>query len=119
MVVAVALSATVCAPCGWSIVLFGGESGRPVTGDGELLGLSGKLSGIQRTPRLVPWVALMQEVGACAEGKVETSNSAGDLIMAPRFVAWILGFLVVEKLMIDKNNLSGGCARVRAPAFVA
>ena len=64
-----ALLATVGAPCGRSIVLFGMSPVDAVTGGAGLKGSSGEVSGVRRTLRLVAWAALIREVGVRAEGE--------------------------------------------------
>ena len=74
--------------------------------------MSGKFSDIRRTPRLVAWSALMREVGVLAKCKGENESYL--------IVAW--SFVVLsddERSKVEESNLSGGCVRVRAPAFVA
>ena len=59
----------------------------------------------------------MRTEGIQAEGEGENpSNSAGDQMKVLRFVAWFVGFLVLEKLKLDKSNSAGG--RMKAPRFV-
>ena len=87
MVVAVALLAAVGNPCGQSIVLFWEESGLPVTGDEGLKVLSGEVSDVRRTPRLVTQAALKREVGFLVEDKGENLRSeSGGWRGTPRLV---------------------------------
>ncbi len=92
----------------------------PVTGEADWKGLSGLLSDVCRTPRLVVWLALMREVGVLAEGKGRNqSYLAGVRRETPRFVAWWFVCLLEHKRSkVEESNLSGGCACVQAPAFV-
>ena len=106
--------------CGaWSF--FGTSWSLPVTGESEWKGLSGLSSDVFRTPRLVAWLALMREVGVLAKGKGRNqSYLAGVRRETPRFVAWWFACLLDdERSKVEESNLSGGCACVRAPAFVA
>ena len=49
--------------------------------------MSGELSDVRRTPRLVAWLALMREVGIHAEGKGEIlSSRSGVWGKTPRLV---------------------------------
>ena len=45
------------------------------------------------------------------------SNLAGDKMKVPRFGAWFVWFLVLEKSKLDKSNSAGG--QMKAPRFVA
>ena len=75
----------VVAPCGRSIVSFWGTSSDDsVTGGVGSKGLSGKVSGVRRTPRLVVEAALIREVGLLAEG--EGGNSSSGSSGEPRLV---------------------------------
>ena len=76
-------------------------------------GLSGELSDVRRTPWLVAWSALMREVGVLAEGKGENpSNSTGVQKKTPRFVAWFVCFLVLQKPKIDGSDSTGDQMKV-------
>jgi len=60
-----------------------------VTNEDGWPGFSGKLSDVRRTPRLVAWSALMQEVVIHAEGEGENSSSgSGVLRKTLRLVVW-------------------------------
>ena len=52
-----------------------------VTGGAGWKGLSGKVTGVRRIPRLVIKAALMREVGICLKGKggSSSSGSGGEL----------------------------------------
>ena len=51
--------------------------------------MSSGVSDFRGTPRIVSWLALMQEVGIHAEGKEENqSYLTGVRRETPRFVAW-------------------------------
>ena len=59
----------------------------PGTCEAEWKGSSGLSSDVRWTPRLVAWLALMQEVGFLAKGKGENSSSgSGVLRKTPRLV---------------------------------
>ena len=81
-----------------------------VTGDDEWSGSSSRVSGVRRTPRLVSWSALMQEVRIHAEGKGENpSKSSGVRRKTQRLVAWLFGWgLVFEESKIDGSDSTGG-----------
>ena len=72
--------------------------------------MSGKLSDVRRTPRLVAWPALMREVGIHAEGKGENSSSgSGVWRKTPRLVVRSFGwFLVLEESKIYRNGGDSG-----------
>jgi len=120
-VIPMAWSAAVGAPFGQIMVLSGTSGLVSVTNEDGWSGLSSNLADVRRTPRFVARSTLMREVGILAEGEGENqSYLTGVWWETPRFVAWWFECLLDdERSKINKSDLSGGCARVRAPTFVA
>ena len=98
---------------GGALSFFGTSPVDAVTGEAKWKSLSGSSSDVRWTPRLVEWAALKQEVGVLAKGEGENQSNL-------RFVVWWFECLLDdERSKINKSDLSGGCACVRAPTFVA
>ena len=67
-----------------------------VTGEVELEGLSGEVSGVV-LPRLVVEAALIREVGIRSDGEGNSSNNTGVLMETPRLVLRTFGCLLVRE----------------------
>ena len=87
VVVAVAWSAAVGALSWRSMVLFWTSLVDAVTGGVGWKGSSGELSDDRRSPRLVAWAALKQEVGVLVKGEGENESY---LVLA-RLFGWFFG----------------------------
>ena len=85
-----------------------------VTSGFEWMGLSSLSSDVCWTPRLVAWAELMREVGFLVKSKEENESYLTGFV-ALSFV----GLLDFEESKVDKSDVSGGCACVRAPTVVA
>ena len=68
-----------------------------VTGEVELEGLSGEVSGVRRAPRLVLEAALIQEVGIRSDSEENLSNNTGVLMETPRLVLRTFRCLLVRE----------------------
>ena len=100
------------------MVLFGTSLVDPVTGEDGWSGSSGEFSDVRRTPRLVVWSALMQEVGFHAEGEGENSSSrSGVLRKTPRLVVRLFVCLVREESKIDGHGGNSG-DQMKVPSVV-
>ena len=67
-----------------------------VTGEVEMEGSSGKVSGVV-LPRLVVKAALIREVGIRSDGEVNSSNNTDVLIETPRLVLRTFGCLLDDE----------------------
>ena len=91
-----------------------------VTGGFWSKGLSGEVSGVHRTPRLVVEAALIREVGLLVEGKGGNSSNKSDVLMeTPRLVLRSFGCLLDDEgSKIDSHGGESG-DQMKVPSVVA
>ena len=82
--------------------------------------MSSGVSDVRRTPRLVSWLALLQEVGIPAKGKGENpSQLFGVRSKTPRLVAQLfVGFSVLEELKVNGSGSNSG-DQMKVPRVIA